>query len=147
MAVVTRLWTSESGVWIPAEVRDFAVHTHPDWFWGPNSFLYKLPGGKAAMVWSDHSPQSSAEVKNKWHSNSSPLICITSMNKDNFTCTFYNTLGCIIDMCELLNLLNISYPACAFWDYNKHTECTTQCAAIYRTHSVELLLVYLKYML
>jgi len=57
-------------------VRDFfSLQLHPDWLWG---YLEGggvcNPGGKA-----DHSPPSSAEIKNAWSYTSTPLVCLQGM--------------------------------------------------------------------
>jgi hypothetical protein len=53
---------------VPIVVSDDQVHSvqHPDWFRGPPSSLYSclFPGSKVAGCQADHSPPSSAEVKN-----------------------------------------------------------------------------------
>ena len=50
--------------------------THPDWPWGLPSLLYSgykvIPRGKAAGVWIDHPPPSSAEVKERVELTSTP---------------------------------------------------------------------------
>jgi len=65
----------------------------PDWLWGPTILLYrgywgffkevKQPGCEV-----DHSPPSSAEVKNEWSCTSNPPICLHGMEKEGFYPSF-----------------------------------------------------------
>ena len=67
----TRLRTGRSRVRIPVrEKRFFYSPKCSEWLWGPFSLLSMyaeiFPGDQAARRDDDHSPQSSAEVKNEW---------------------------------------------------------------------------------
>jgi hypothetical protein len=68
----------------------------PDWLWGPSSPLSKgMEGGalspevKRSGRESDHSPPSSAEVKNAWSYTSTPQYAFMAYylvkNRDNLT--------------------------------------------------------------
>jgi hypothetical protein len=65
---------------VPAEAGDFFLHlrvqtvsgAHPDSY--PVGTRGSFPGGKAAGREADHSPLSSAEVKNAWNYTSTPRI-------------------------------------------------------------------------
>jgi hypothetical protein len=37
----------------------------------------------------DHSPPSSAEVKNEWSHSSAPLMCLHGVDRDNFTLSYF----------------------------------------------------------
>jgi len=61
----------------------FSSPPHPDRFWGPPSLLSNgyqglFPWGREA----DHSPPSSAEVKNAWSHTSTPAIRLYSVVLD-----------------------------------------------------------------
>jgi hypothetical protein len=69
----------------------------PDQHWDPPSLLSNgcrspFPGDKVAGAWSDHSPPSSAEVKNAWSYTSNPQYVFNAWclvkHRDNFTFTF-----------------------------------------------------------
>jgi hypothetical protein len=65
--------------------------THPtiQWVLGALSLGVKQPGHEV-----DHSPPSSAEVKNAWSYTSTPPICfhgvVLNKHRDSFTFTFYH---------------------------------------------------------
>jgi hypothetical protein len=54
---------------IPGKGRFFSSPQHPDWFWVPPNLIYNMfyssfPEAKRLEFEADHSPPSSAEVKN-----------------------------------------------------------------------------------
>lgn len=66
----------------------FSSPKRSDRLCGSPSLLYKgkrhfIPGVKRAGREIDHSPTSSAEIKNGWTYASSPSICLHCMDKDN----------------------------------------------------------------
>jgi hypothetical protein len=61
-----------------------------DRFWGPSCFLFNgyrdfSPGIKQKGSEVDYSPTSSAGIKNKWISTSTPTACLQALVRDNFT--------------------------------------------------------------
>jgi hypothetical protein len=52
------------------------------WFPGTGSLEVRWPEHEA-----DHSPPSSAEVKNEWSYTPTPPLCLQGMHRDNFTVT------------------------------------------------------------
>jgi hypothetical protein len=61
---------------------------HPNWLWGPSSLLFNwyqglFPGVKQPRCEADHSPQSSAEVKNEWRYTYTLCLCLHGVYKDN----------------------------------------------------------------
>jgi len=62
--VATRLQAGRSGDRIPVEARDFPSPKCPDRLWGPP--IPWVPGEKWPGRKVNHSPPSSAEVKNEW---------------------------------------------------------------------------------
>jgi hypothetical protein len=66
------------GVRVPVGSRIFSSPCHPDWLWGPPSFLLNgyqglFPGGvKRSGHEADHSPQTSAKVKKIWLYTTTP---------------------------------------------------------------------------
>jgi hypothetical protein len=73
------------------ETRSRCVNLHDDRNFKKNAVTYPMgTGGKAAGVWSYHSPHSSAEVKNAWRYIYTPpqyvfmAWCLVKL-RDNFT--------------------------------------------------------------
>jgi hypothetical protein len=71
VSVVTRLQAGRPGFNFRKGQRFFSSLPHPDLLWGPpslpsNGYRGFFPLGKAAGREADHSPPSSAEVKNAW---------------------------------------------------------------------------------
>jgi hypothetical protein len=65
-------------VWVPVGARSFSSPGHPDRLWGP-PFQWGLgdlsPGVKRPGNEADHSPPSSAEVKNAWiYTSNAPYV-------------------------------------------------------------------------
>jgi hypothetical protein len=60
------------------------VCTQPPSQWTPAFFA----GGKSTGREVDHSPPSSAEVKNEWSNTSIPSICLYGVDRDTITFTF-----------------------------------------------------------
>ena len=68
--------------------RDFSPIC-PDQLWGPPGLLFNghwglFPGVKQPGCAVNHSPPSSAEVKNGWSYTSTPTVCFHGMDKENF---------------------------------------------------------------
>ena len=83
----------QSGVWVLAGIRDFSLFqkqmsrralgpTQPpsQWVWSFLSLGVKWP-----VCEIDHSPTSSAKVKNEWIFTSAPPICLQGMHRNNYT--------------------------------------------------------------
>jgi len=67
---------------------------------GPTQFLIRwvsrfCSGGKVART-DDHSPASSAEVKNECSRTSAPPVCIHGMARDNLFCLFMLEIGNVL---------------------------------------------------
>jgi hypothetical protein len=68
---------------VPVRARIFSSPRRPDWFWGPPSLLsngyWKFsPGIKRPGREADHSPPTSAEVKNTWfYTSTTPYVFMT----------------------------------------------------------------------
>ena len=73
--------------------------TQPPSQWTPAFF----PGGKATGCEVDHSPPSSAEVKNEWNYNSVPCIYLYGADRDTFTFNFMFEFPCIISLYYIKN--------------------------------------------
>jgi hypothetical protein len=88
--IATRLRAGRSGVRIPAEVRDFSfLQNLPYLLWGLVSLVFNgyqgsFPGVKRPGREVNHSPPSSAEVKNEWSYTSTPPICLHCVDRENF---------------------------------------------------------------
>jgi hypothetical protein len=54
----------------------------------PNGYQGSFPGIKLLGHKADHSPPSSAKVKNEQSCTSTPSICLDGVDRDNFTLTF-----------------------------------------------------------
>jgi hypothetical protein len=90
VSIVTRLRNKRFGVRIPVETRLFSSPKLPDRLWGPPSFVFndhrrsfqevKRPGREA-----NHSPPSSAEVKNEWSCVYTLPVYLNGVGRDNFT--------------------------------------------------------------
>jgi hypothetical protein len=70
----------------------FSSPPHPDWLKGPPSLL--LPGALSLGVKqlgceTDHSPSSSAKVKNVWSYTYIFMVWYLAKHRSNFTFTFY----------------------------------------------------------
>jgi hypothetical protein len=93
LSTATRLWAGRSRVRIPVKGKDFYFlpplsklsrltvgHTQPvvNGYW--HSFLGVWWPGREV----DHSPPSSAEVKNEWSHTSTPLIYLHYTDRDDF---------------------------------------------------------------
>jgi hypothetical protein len=68
--------------------RFFLSSKRPYWLWGPPSLLFdgyrrSFPGLIRSGRDVNHSPQSSAEIKNEWRYTSSPLICLHGVDREN----------------------------------------------------------------
>jgi hypothetical protein len=59
----------------------------PSLIWAPG-----FPGIKWPKREFDHSPPSSAEVKNEWSYASTPPVRLRGVERDNFSCTFHFTV-------------------------------------------------------
>jgi hypothetical protein len=59
-----------------------------EWVPGPQSLRINRPGRDA-----DHSPPSSAEVKNEWMSTSALPICLHSVHTDIFIFSIYSNVA------------------------------------------------------
>ena len=75
----------------PGGGRFFSSPKRPDRLWGPPSLIFSgyrgiSSGVKRPECDVDHSPPSSAEVKNEWRCNCSVLICFDGIHRDS--CTF-----------------------------------------------------------
>ena len=57
----------------------------PDWFWGLPSLLLNGKEGTWPGREVNHSPPSSAKIKNEWSCTSSSHICLCDMDRENFT--------------------------------------------------------------
>ena len=81
---MTRLLVSRCGVRIPARERDIFFQIVLPAVGPTNGYReIKRPGREV-----DHSPPSSADVKNVWSSTSAPTICLHSANRECFTVFF-----------------------------------------------------------
>jgi hypothetical protein len=91
VSIVTRLWAGRSGARIPIRARYFlftktcrlALRVHLASYWTGSGVFFpavKRPGNVF-----DHSPPSSAEVKNEWSYTSTSPPCLHSVDKDKFT--------------------------------------------------------------
>ena len=89
VSTVTMLQAGQSGFQIQVGAGNLSPQC-PHWVWGPPSLLHKghqgsflgvmLPGCEI-----NHSPQTSAKIKNGWRNTSAPCICLHSVDKGNFT--------------------------------------------------------------
>jgi hypothetical protein len=78
--------------------RYFFSPKHPDWLWGPPSFLLNgycgsFPGVQQLEHDVDYSPPSSTKVKNKWSYTSTPPICLDGKDRDNF---YFSNVQCSV---------------------------------------------------
>jgi hypothetical protein len=103
--------------------RFFFSPKRPDRLWGPPSPLFNgyrgsFPGLQRPGREVNHSPPSSAEVKNEWSHTSDPPICLHGVNRDNFTFTLLKRE--LLHLCYVCSL-NIGRGA----DFVLHVECST----------------------
>jgi hypothetical protein len=89
VGIDTRLRAGSFGVRIPACVGDFSSPERLDRLWGTPSLLFngcrgRFPRVKRLWPHVDHSP-SSAELKNEWSFNFTPLIRLHGVYRHNFT--------------------------------------------------------------
>ena len=91
VSIVTWLWTVRSGVWMPAEEREFSLLRNVQIDRGTYSSSYSMSTG---VIWQEvnqperdvnHSRPSSAEVSNKWRYTSAPPICLQAVDREKFT--------------------------------------------------------------
>ena len=73
----------------PSRSTRFYSPKRPDRLWGPpslllNGYRVSFPRVKWPLREVNHSPPSSAEVKNKWSYTSTPPICIHGVDRENF---------------------------------------------------------------
>ena len=86
-----RLRARRTAVRIPATARDYSLLQDIQIGWVPLGLLFSgyralFPGVKRPGTTDiDHSPPSSAEVKNGWSYTSTPPICLHGMDRENFT--------------------------------------------------------------
>jgi hypothetical protein len=79
---------------MPVLVRDLSLLQNVQTVSGAHRVSYSMstgvlsPGAKRPGREVNHSPPSSAEVKNEWSYSSSPSIRLHSMDRDNFALTF-----------------------------------------------------------
>ena len=99
VGITTRLRAGLSGVWIPAEARQFSLlQIHPDRLCRPPSLLFNENRGSFQEVmwpWRDaDQPPSSAEDQNEWSCTSAPPIRFHGMYRDNltFNIAYFNLL-------------------------------------------------------
>jgi hypothetical protein len=52
----------------------------------------------------DHSPPSSAKVKNEWSHTTTHLICLNGMDRDNFTLLLHNTFNILYSLMFTANI-------------------------------------------
>jgi len=85
VSTASRQGTGWSGVGIPVEARDFFPSPkHPDRLWTPLTIQFNGTGVRWVGRDIDHSPSSSAEVKNEWSYTSTSPICLHGMDRENF---------------------------------------------------------------
>ena len=105
VGVVTGLRTGRLAVRIPARARDFFPN-RPHRYWGPPIPLFSRyrsssSGGAGGVKQPgrdiDYSP-SSAEVRNKWMSTSTPHMCFHGVDRDNFSLCYRS-----IDIVPVIN--------------------------------------------
>jgi len=71
-------------------LRTNVLQNRPDPFWGPATLLFSgypgsFPGVTRTVREVDHSPPSSAEVKNGYSDTSTPAVCLHGVDRNNFT--------------------------------------------------------------
>jgi hypothetical protein len=69
----------------PGRDKNFSLlQNHPDQLWGAPSLTVGGFQGVKKPEREDHSPPSSAEVKNEWGYIFAPLICLTVVDRGSF---------------------------------------------------------------
>ena len=92
-SVLLMLWAGRSGVSTLVKGKNFfSSPNRPERLWVPLSLHYDgYRGSFSGVKWPghkyDHSPRSSAEVKNEWSYTSAPPIRFHGVEKENFTFT------------------------------------------------------------
>lgn len=90
--MVTRFLDGGSEIRFPADERYFLPFKRSDPLWGPPG--QSVFGRERPEREIDHSPLSTAEIKNEWRVTSTPAVCLRDVDRINFAvsnlCVFHN---------------------------------------------------------
>jgi hypothetical protein len=114
----------------------------PDWIWDPPSLLFNkyrdsYLRAKRPEREVDHSPPSSAEVKNEWSYTSAPPACLHSVDRNNFTVTWPHLSK--IHFNKIIHSTPRVSPTLSLWLFHTHTHFSLLSLFIVRPFSPLLL--------
>ena len=101
--IVTRLRAGRSGVQIQAGARNFRVPKNVQTGSGTHPASCSIEGVNRPGREADHSPASSAEVRNEWKHSSTTHICIHGMYWSDCTVSFNYTVKKTLDSRNVVN--------------------------------------------
>jgi hypothetical protein len=124
----------EVGVRVLVRSKMFSSPRHPDQFWGPPSLLFNgyrgfSPGIKRPGREADHSPPTSANVKNTWiHTSTPPYAFKRSAylvkHRDTFTFTFMMTSVVLLHSYQSYSG-SFCFSSVCSWFFNSKNNCVT----------------------